>query len=340
MTRRGDLPANDTRLEANADDVRHDGARTPCGTTTAGTRRSLRGRAGRVGTTTAGTRRSLRGRAGRVGTATAGTRRSLRGRAGRVGTTTAGTRRSLRGRAGRVAIRSPVPRADVSPSNSGGLGTETLLAAPPGVFGTRRPHASVDARRAVRPRLGPKPHVRRDRRRSTTAGKAWAKAVDVGVGGRPAHRYPQRTLGRHAHGFQNRRGLQRLRRAGAARMGGHAGLVEAEEDGLGLYPLHAEADQVGHPAAKVAEWLDARHRGGGGHHGLRLAPGSGPPLRPARPAHRARPRPPRSRRWRARSPSPPAGPAPARRRPATAAAGAPGAPGGRRFPAAPRACGR
>ena len=58
-------------------------------------------------------------------------------------------------------------------------------------------------------------------------GEGVEEAVDVGVGGRPAHRQPQAVVGVDAHGLEHRRRLERLGRAGAARVGGDAGPVEA-----------------------------------------------------------------------------------------------------------------
>ena len=56
---------------------------------------------------------------------------------------------------------------------------------------------------------------------------------------------PERAVGVDAHGLEHRRRLERLGRARAARVHGDAGLVEAEQDGLRLDAVDAEAHEVG-----------------------------------------------------------------------------------------------
>ena len=69
----------------------------------------------------------------------------------------------------------------------------------------------------------------------------------------PADRDPQRAVGVDPHRLEHRRRFERLGGARAARVGGDAGPVEAEQHGLRLDAGDAEAHEVGQPAlARVA----------------------------------------------------------------------------------------
>ena len=158
---------------------------------------------------------------------------------------------------------------------------------------------------------------RRARRPATTPAKADSKAsMSASVVDHPTDRRRE-LLGVHAHGLQHRRGLQGLRRARRARVGGDARLVEPEQHRLGLDPFDAQADDVGEPVDRVAEGLHARRprraARSAGRTATRRPP---PPGRASRPSPGRPPRP-RSRLPPPRSPARPGGPAPARPPPGT-----------------------
>src|SRR5665213_714392 len=88
------------------------------------------------------------------------------------------------------------------------------------------------------------------------------EGLDIAVRGRPADRQPQRPFTIDAHGLEDRRGLEGLRRAGGAGMDGHPGLVQAQQDRLGLHTVDAEAHDVRHPPVGVAVGVDGVDRGG------------------------------------------------------------------------------
>ena len=144
----------------------------------------------------------------------------------------------------------------------------------------------------------------------------------------------QRAVGVDAHRLEHRRRLQVLRRAGAARVGGDAGLVEAEQHGLRLDAVDAEAHDVGQPVRRrVAVGVHAVER-------RRAAPATRSVSRRSRGrlARDGRQRLGRgraqARRWRARSRCRPAGPAPGRRRRSSGRSRSP-----RRTSSAPTPCG-
>ena len=146
--------------------------------------------------------------------------------------------------------------------------------------------------------------------RAASRGSTSASVVDQPTDTRSA------AVGVDAHGLEHRRRLERLGRAGAARVGGDPGPVEPEQHGLRLDALHAEAHEVGEPAVGVA--VDAeRRRGRGRRHAARTRSVSAPLLRRLGLGARRRPAPRRRRRSRrspARSRARPGGPAPGRRR--------------------------
>ena len=131
--------------------------------------------------------------------------------------------------------------------------------------------------------------LRRARRPSTTAPKATRRprcrrrsSTSPPTGAATARRpHPWPRAPARARGT--------LGRAGRSRVGGDAGLVEAEEHRLGLDPLDAQAHDVGEPVVRVAEPLDPGH--GRWPSGPDARSGAGPstPRPPAAPARPARP---------------------------------------------------
>src|SRR5579871_3019711 len=83
--------------------------------------------------------------------------------------------------------------------------------------------AAICSRAAGRLRVGPERTQPGDHVRKHTY-----KALDLGVGRRPPDGHAEAAVGIDAHRLEDRRGLERLGRARAARMRGHASLVEAE----------------------------------------------------------------------------------------------------------------
>ena len=143
---------------------------------------------------------------------------------------------------------------------------------------------------------------------------------------RPADRDAQRAVGVDAHGLEHGRRLERLGRAGAARVGGDAGLVEAEQHGLGLDAVDAEADEVGEPVDGVAvdaHAVERRRTAASTRSVSRRAASASAAERAVGRQRRGTPR--RGRRAPARSRARPGGPAPGRRRSSSGAQAQPAA---------------
>src|SRR4051794_25336014 len=89
------------------------------------------------------------------------------------------------------------------------------------------------------------------------AGQRVDERVDVGIGRRPPHARPQRTIGVDAHRGQHGRRFERLAGARRARVHRDTTLVEGQEDGLRLDAVDTEADEVREALPRIAEPLDA-----------------------------------------------------------------------------------
>ena len=146
------------------------------------------------------------------------------------------------------------------------------------------------------------------------SGRAPSGGVDVGVGGGPADRDAQRAVGVDPHRLQHRRRLEALREHALPEWAAMPRPVEAEQHGLGLDAVDAEADEVGEPArsGRRRPRTPSRPATAASTRSVSAAAAGGLVVERRRRSARRRRR--RGRRAPGRSPARPGGPAPGRRR--------------------------